>query len=139
MMMCSKCKKRMAVIFITSVQGNEKKNEGLCLACAREQRIPQVSEFMDKFDITDEKIDQLSDQMMNMFDNDSFGNSFEMGGAGTIPEFLSDISKEDGMPDFPSLFGMPSMKPDSEEPKKSIDGKPDRRSIFGGNRREKKP
>ncbi|MDE6502519.1 MAG: ATP-dependent Clp protease ATP-binding subunit [Ruminococcus sp.] len=139
MMMCSKCKKRMAVIFITSVQGNEKKNEGLCLACAREQRIPQVSEFMDKFDITDEKIDQLSDQMMNMFDNDSFGNSFEMGGAGTIPEFLSDISKEDGMPDFPSLFGMSSMKPDSEEPKKSIDGKPDRRSIFGGNRREKKP
>ena len=38
MIMCSNCKKRPAVVFITSVQGSEKKNEGLCLACAREKR-----------------------------------------------------------------------------------------------------
>ncbi len=52
MMMCSKCKKRPAVVFITAVQGNEKKNEGLCLTCAREQKIPQVSEYMDRLGIT---------------------------------------------------------------------------------------
>ena len=44
MIMCSNCKKRPAVVFITSVQGNEKKNEGLCLSCAREKKIPQVAE-----------------------------------------------------------------------------------------------
>lgn len=126
MMMCSKCKKRPAVVFITSVQGNEKKNEGLCLTCAREQKIPQVSEYMDRLGITNEEIDQLSDQMMSMLD----GDSFEMGGSGLMPDFLS------------NMFGINVSKDDSEpettEPKKSIDGKPEKRSLFGGNKREKK-
>ena len=78
MIMCSKCKKRPAVVFITSVQGNEKKNEGLCLSCARAQNIPQIKEYMDKLGITDEELDQLSDQMLGMLD----GDSFEMGGSG---------------------------------------------------------
>ena len=64
MIMCSKCKKRPAVVFITSVQGNEKKNEGLCLSCARSQNIPQIKDYMDKLGITDEELDQLSDQMI---------------------------------------------------------------------------
>lgn len=127
MMMCSKCKKRPAVVFITSVQGNEKKNEGLCLSCAREQKIPQVSEYMDKFGITNEEIDQLSDQMMSMLD----GDSFEMGGSGLMPNFLS------------NMFGINGGKEDEDsepaEPKKSIDGKPEKKSLFGGNKREKKP
>lgn len=125
MMMCSKCKKRPAVVFITSVQGNEKKNEGLCLSCAREQKIPQVSEYMDRLGITNEEIDQLSDQMMGMLD----GDSFEMGGSGLMPDFLS------------NMFGMGGKNDsDSEpaDPKKSIDGKPEKKSLFGNNRREKK-
>ena len=87
MIMCSNCKKRPAVVFITSVQGNEKKNEGLCLSCAREKKIPQVAEYMDKLGITDEELDQLSDQMMGMLD----GDSFEMGGSGLIPDFLTNM------------------------------------------------
>ena len=87
MIMCSNCKKRPAVVFITSVQGNEKKNEGLCLSCAREKKIPQVAEYMDKLGITDEELDQLSDQMMGMLD----GDSFEMGGSGLMPDFLTNM------------------------------------------------
>lgn len=87
MMMCSNCKKRPAVVFITSVQGNEKKNEGLCLTCAREKKIPQVAEYMDRLGITDEEIDQLSDQMMGMID----GDAFEMGGSGLMPDFLANM------------------------------------------------
>ena len=78
MIMCSNCKKRPAVVFLTSVQGNEKKNEGLCLACARERKIPQVAEYMEKLGITDEEIDQLSDQMMGMLDGDSFESYLEL-------------------------------------------------------------
>ncbi len=100
MIMCSNCKKRPAVVFITSMQGSEKKNEGLCLTCARERKIPQVTEYMDKLGITDEEIDQLSDQMMSMLD----GDSFEMGGSGLMPEFLS------------NMFG--GGKNDSSEPEK---------------------
>ena len=87
MIMCSNCKKRPAVVFITSVQGNEKKNEGLCLTCAREKNIPQVSEYMDRLGISDEEIDQLSSQMMEMLD----GDSFEMGGSGLMPDFISNL------------------------------------------------
>ena len=87
MIMCSNCKKRPAVVFITSVQGNEKKNEGLCLTCARERKIPQVAEYMDRLGISDEEIDQLSDQMMGMLD----GDSFEMGGSGIMPDFISNM------------------------------------------------
>ena len=76
MMMCSNCKKRPAVVFISSVQGGEKKNEGLCLSCARAKNIPQVTEYMNRLGITDDEINQLSDQMMEMMD----GDAFEMGG-----------------------------------------------------------
>ncbi|MDE6425976.1 MAG: AAA family ATPase [Ruminococcus sp.] len=127
MMMCSKCKKRPAVVFITSVQGTEKKNEGLCLSCANEMKIPQISEYMDRFNITQDEIDQLSDQMMSMLD----GDSFEMGGSGLMPDF------------FASMLGMNGdgkNKPSAEiEHKNSGDGKPERekRGLFGS-RREKK-
>lgn len=87
MMMCSNCKKRPAIVFITSVQGNEKKNEGLCLTCAREKKIPQIAEYMDRLGITDEEIDQISDQMMGMID----GDAFEMGGSGLMPDFLANM------------------------------------------------
>lgn len=87
MIMCSSCNKRPAVVFITSVQGSEKKNEGLCLSCARKRDIPQVAEYMNKLGITDEELDQLSDQMMGMLD----GDSFEMGGSGLMPDFLTNM------------------------------------------------
>ncbi|MDE6832633.1 MAG: AAA family ATPase [Ruminococcus sp.] len=130
MMMCSKCKKRPAVVFITSVQGTEKKNEGLCLSCANEMKIPQISEYMDRFNITQEEIDQISDQMMSMLD----GDSFEMGGSGLMPDFLTNMSNMFGMngDSKNKLFG-------EIERKNSEDNKPERekRGLFS-NRRDKK-
>ena len=87
MIMCSNCKKRPAVVFITTVHGNEKRNEGLCLSCAREKKIPQVQEYMDKLGITEDEIDHLSDQMMDMLD----GDAFEMGGSNLMPDFISNM------------------------------------------------
>ena len=112
MIMCSKCKKRPAVVFITSVQGNEKKNEGLCLSCARAQNIPQIKEYMDKLGITDEELDQLSDQMMGMLD----GDSFEMGGSGVLPDFIT------------NMFGGNDVDDPDEGGKSGFDP----RSLFGG-------
>ena len=76
MMMCTRCKKRPAVVFITAIQGEEKKNEGLCLVCAKEMGIPQVSEYMEQMGITDEDLDDFSNQIMDFDD----GENFEMGG-----------------------------------------------------------
>ncbi|MBO5103450.1 MAG: ATP-dependent Clp protease ATP-binding subunit [Ruminococcus sp.] len=130
MIMCSKCKKRPAVVFITSVQGNEKKNEGLCLMCAKEQKIPQVSEYMEKFGITNEEIDQLSDQMMSMLD----GDSFEMGGSGLMPDFISNMF---GLDEFENKNDDKSGSIESKNnPEKKPNG--EKRGLFGGNKREKK-
>ncbi len=129
MIMCSTCKKRPAVVFITSVQGNEKKNEGLCLSCARERKIPQVAEYMDRLGITDEELDQFSDQMMGMLD----GDSFEMGGSGLMPEFIT------------NMFGMNNNvvnddEEKTEKPRQTSDEKPEKgekKGIFGGKKDKK--
>ena len=119
MIMCSNCKKRPAVVFITSVQGNEKKNEGLCLACARERKIPQVSEYMERLGITDEEIDQLSDQMMGMLD----GDSFEMGGQGIMPDFISNLfgGDDDSSDDNEKSLDMPKKTPRESSRRSSHD------------------
>ena len=132
MIMCSKCKKRPAVVFITSVQGDEKKNEGLCLTCARDMHIPQVSEYMEKLGITNEEIDQLSDQMMEMLD----GDSFEMGGSGIMPGFLSNIfgmnnDQEKSSDPAEKLFSERNDAHDSEEKK-------EKKGIFGSKREKKR-
>ena len=84
MMLCSRCKKRPAVVFITAMQGEKKKNDGLCLVCAKELHVPQIDEYMKQMGITDEELEQISNQMMDMMD----GESFEMGGSGVMPQFL---------------------------------------------------
>ncbi len=130
--MCSNCKKRPAVVFITSVQGNEKKNEGLCLTCARERKIPQVSEYMDRLGITDDELDQLSDQMMGMLD----GDSFEMGGSGIMPDFISNMF---GI----SNSGAGDNDDDDDDANTPDDGKkssekPEKKGLFGGKKEKKK-
>lgn len=87
MLMCTRCKKRPAVVFITAVSGEEKRNEGLCIVCAKELGIPQVSEYLADLGVTDSDIEELSDQFMEFSSDD-----FEMGGAGTsLPAFIQNM------------------------------------------------
>ena len=58
-MLCTRCRKRTAVVFITAMQGEEKRNEGLCLVCAKELGIPQVKEYMDQMGIDDDEVEEL--------------------------------------------------------------------------------
>ena len=92
-MLCTRCKKRTAVVFITAIQGEEKKNEGLCLVCARELNIPQVKEYMDQMGITDDEIEQFADEMTEFSDDFDMGDgdSFERGGTGAIPPFIQNM------------------------------------------------
>ena len=86
-MLCSRCKKRPAAVFITTVNGNERKNEGLCLLCARKLGITQVDDYMKQMGLTDEDLEAFSESLTN----DADGDSFEMGGSGTIPNFISNF------------------------------------------------
>ena len=57
------------------------------MLCAKQMNIPQVQEYMEQMGITDEEIEQMSDQMMELMD----GESFEMGGSGTLPPFIQNL------------------------------------------------
>lgn len=100
MMMCGRCNKRPAVVFITTMQGNEKHNEGLCLKCAKELNVPQVSEYIKQLGISEE---DLENEMEMLFESDEFQSlledsededtdeddidGFKSGGASTMPPF----------------------------------------------------
>ena len=65
--MCSKCRKNIAVVFITKVENGVTLNEGYCLKCARSLGIPQIDQAVKQMGISEEDLDMLSDEMSSMF------------------------------------------------------------------------
>ena len=64
--LCSRCKKNVAVIFITKVENGKSTNEGLCLKCAKDLGIKQVDEIVQRMGITDEDLESLNGEMMSL-------------------------------------------------------------------------
>ena len=62
--LCSRCKKNVAVVFISRLEGDRTINEGLCLKCAKERGLPQVDEMMKRMGISDEDLDTLNSEML---------------------------------------------------------------------------
>lgn len=65
--LCTKCKKNMAVVFITKIENGVTLNEGYCLKCARGLGIPQIDSAVKQMGFSDEDLDNLSDEMSSMF------------------------------------------------------------------------
>ena len=65
--MCSKCRKNIAVVFITKMENGVTLNEGYCLKCARSLGIPQIDQAVKQMGISEEDLDLLSDEMSSMF------------------------------------------------------------------------
>ncbi len=65
--MCTKCKKNVAVVFITKMENGATMNEGYCLKCARSLGIPQIDQAVKQMGISEEDLDLLSDEMSSMF------------------------------------------------------------------------
>ena len=62
--LCSRCKKNVAVVFISKIEGDKTINEGLCLKCAKDLGLPQVDDMMKRMGISDEDLDTLNSEMM---------------------------------------------------------------------------
>ncbi|MBE6963568.1 MAG: ATP-dependent Clp protease ATP-binding subunit [Ruminococcaceae bacterium] len=62
--LCSRCKKNVAVVFISRMDGENTINEGLCLKCAKDLGLPQVNEMMKRMGISDEDLETISSEMM---------------------------------------------------------------------------
>ena len=65
--LCAKCKKGIAVVFITKMENGATLNEGYCLKCARSLGIPQIDEAVKQMGFSEEDLDALSDEMSSMF------------------------------------------------------------------------
>ena len=92
-MLCSRCKKRQAVVFISTIQGNDKRDEGLCLICAKELGVPQVNDYLEKMGISDEDLEESYKMIFGDVDGESDTDSgadddFTPGGAGTMMPFF---------------------------------------------------
>ncbi len=98
--LCARCKKNVAVIFITKIENGVTKNEGLCLKCARELHIKPVDDIISKMGISDDDLDNLTNEMMEA-----------LGGAEGLMEIenSSEDAEEDGktatFPFLNRLFG----------------------------------
>ncbi|HIV50782.1 MAG TPA: ATP-dependent Clp protease ATP-binding subunit [Candidatus Faecalibacterium intestinipullorum] len=77
-MVCIRCKKRPAIIFVQRMDSNSQmKQEGYCLRCARELHIKPVEDLMKQFGMSEQDMDNMEDRMENMLE--------EMGGEGANP------------------------------------------------------
>ena len=65
--MCTKCKKNIAVVFITKMENGATLNEGYCLKCARSLGLPQIDQVVKQMGFSEEDLDTLSDEMSSMF------------------------------------------------------------------------
>ena len=124
---CSRCKKHVAVVFVTKFEGDKVTNEGLCLKCAKELGIKPANIPIDTVDISDEALNDMDEKfesMMEMAD--------EMSAAGINPEALDG---EGGFDFFKNLMGnmIPENNPDgiSEIPAEEV-------SKDSGKKKEKK-
>ncbi len=103
--LCSRCKKNLAVIFITKVENGQTTNEGLCLKCAKEMGIKQVDEIVERMGITDEDLETLNGEMMSLMQPEESEDEDDIG------------SRTATFPHMNRLFGSQNEVAPKEEPK----------------------
>ncbi len=120
MPLCSRCKKNVAVVFITKLENGKSTNEGLCIKCAKELGIKPVTDFITKFGISDEMLDSMEEELNN-------GGQLMAGLMSPEQDAEQDEdipSRAPAMPFFNSLMRQPQKREEEkEEPKKGRENK----------------
>ena len=117
--MCTKCKKNVAVVFITKMENGVTMNEGYCLKCARGLGIPQIDQAVKQMGISEEDLEMLSDEMSSMFGqrDDSDGDEDEAESQTATFPLLNQLFGSSNLPaKQPERPG--KKEPEGEEPKK---------------------
>ncbi|NMD45041.1 MAG: ATP-dependent Clp protease ATP-binding subunit, partial [Clostridiales bacterium] len=107
--LCSRCKKNLAVIFITKLEGGRHVNEGLCLSCAHELNIKPVEDLISKMGLSDDDINNISKEMTN---------AFSAAESNDIPYDDGSLDEEGKTATFPfmnKLFGAMSRPAENED------------------------
>ena len=103
-MLCSRCKKRQAVVFVSNNSSADAPTAGYCLTCAKELGIKPVEDLISKMGISDEDLENVQDQMnslmQNMGENGDISQLMEQLGADNLAEQMDQFSQNDGDDDF---------------------------------------
>ena len=112
--LCTKCRKNVAVVFITKIENGKTLNEGYCLKCARGLGIPQIDEAVKQMGISEEDLEMLADEMGNFFgqmgDEDKFDDDEVDSQTATFPLLNQLFGSQSDVP--------PQQPPKRSEPKK---------------------
>ncbi len=133
MVMCSRCKKRIAVVFVTKLENGKKVSEGICMKCAKELGLPvenMVGDVFEKFGISPDQLGDMEEDIVKFIE--------EQGG---LPS-ENDDNEEAGAPaiDFPKLFresGLVPNEPHDIVPSEATESN-DKKSKKDGKKEEKK-
>ena len=77
-MVCIRCQKRPAIIFIQRMENGQMKQEGYCLHCARELHIKPVDDLMKQFGMSDQDLDNMENRMESMMEEMGDANPLSM-------------------------------------------------------------
>ena len=113
-MICSRCGKRQAVVFVTNNNSKDTPTIGYCLTCAKELRIKPVEDLISKMGISDEDLENVQDQMNSLMQGGDLGSLMEQLGSGNLAEQMEEFAAEapgsddddfsHGAPAFPNFF-----------------------------------
>lgn len=116
MKLCSKCKKRPAVVFLSDAMHPDSEPNGLCLVCAKELGIKPIDDMLKKMNISDEDIEQMSDQFMDLMALDEESDIDD----GSLNEDTFDLGTAPAIPLFNKLFGKLGGEEDKKEQKSEV-------------------
>ena len=116
-MLCTRCGKRPAVVFVSNNNSKDAPTAGYCLTCAKELGIKPVEDLISKMGISDEDLENVQDQMntlMNSMGDGDMSQLMEQLGADNLAEQMGDFAKDGdgsedddfshGAPAFPAFF-----------------------------------
>ena len=108
-MLCSRCKKRVAVVFMTRMENGKTINEGLCLHCARDLGIKQVDDLMKNMGITEDDLKNMDEQMEGLMEmsegEDGESRRLPAGRRPDLPFFAKSLRRQ------PLATGVPRRNP----------------------------
>ncbi len=111
-MLCSRCGKRQAVVFVSTNSSEDASATGYCLTCAKELGIKPVEDLINKMGISDDDLENVQDQMnslmKNMGENGDLSQLMEQLGAGNLAEQMGDFAEQGGSDDDDFSHGAPT-------------------------------
>ena len=135
-MVCIRCQKRPAIIFIQRMENGQMKQEGYCLHCARELHIKPVDDLMKQFGMSEQDLDNMENRMESMMEEMGDANPLSMmmnmanGGEDADPDSMDEDLIPGSNATFPLGFTSSEKKDGDKKADRKNGKKPPKRKFL---------